>query len=239
MCGWSPAALLSSAMDVRVVDHPLAAARLTTLRDERTDNSKARFLETHKIPLRRISGIKPSDSEADAGLMHQKFAVIDRANVLTGSYNWTRAAELFNHENLLLFRNAGPLAEEGVLHRTHAPMKEGRHVSSAAYVDWVMSAAAVEVRSDLPDTGAAIDVGTDVVTRDGHRLGTIEAIDVDEERHVRGYVVREALFHRLDLVIPEDMIDAVTDDRVRLAADADDLRFVATRKSVDPPEATA
>jgi phosphatidylserine/phosphatidylglycerophosphate/cardiolipin synthase-like enzyme len=80
--------------------------------DERTDNSKARFLETHKIPLRRISGIKPSDSEADAGLMHQKFAVIDRANVLTGSYNWTRAAELFNHENLLLFRNAGPLAEE-------------------------------------------------------------------------------------------------------------------------------
>ncbi len=133
----------------------------------------------------------------------------------------------------------GPLAEGGVLHRTHAPMKEGRHVSSAAYVDWVMSAAAVEVRSDLPDTGAAIDVGTDVVTRDGHRLGTIEAIDVDEERHVRGYVVREALFHRLDLVIPEDMIDAVTDDRVRLAADADDLRFVATRKSVDPPEATA
>jgi uracil phosphoribosyltransferase len=29
-------------MDVRVVDHPLAAARLTTLRDERTDNSAFR-----------------------------------------------------------------------------------------------------------------------------------------------------------------------------------------------------
>jgi uracil phosphoribosyltransferase len=26
-------------MDVRIVDHPLAAARLTTLRDERTDNA--------------------------------------------------------------------------------------------------------------------------------------------------------------------------------------------------------
>ena len=26
-------------MDVRVIDHPLAAARLTTLRDERTDNA--------------------------------------------------------------------------------------------------------------------------------------------------------------------------------------------------------
>ena len=32
----------SSRMDVRVVDHPLAAARLTTLRDERTDNAAFR-----------------------------------------------------------------------------------------------------------------------------------------------------------------------------------------------------
>ena len=29
-------------MDVRVIDHPLAAARLTTLRDERTDNAAFR-----------------------------------------------------------------------------------------------------------------------------------------------------------------------------------------------------
>src|SRR3954469_13479973 len=29
-------------MDVRVVDHPLAAARLTTLRDERTNNASFR-----------------------------------------------------------------------------------------------------------------------------------------------------------------------------------------------------
>ena len=29
-------------MDVRVVDHPLAAARLTALRDERTDNAAFR-----------------------------------------------------------------------------------------------------------------------------------------------------------------------------------------------------
>lgn len=127
-----------------------------------------------------------------------------------------------------------PTGEDGVLHRTHAPMHEGRHVSSAAYVDWVMSAAAVEVRSDLPETGAAVDVGTDVVTRDGRKIGTIEAIDVDEVRQVRGYVVRSGMFHRLDLVIPEDLIDAVTEDHVRLTADADDLRFVATVMSAEP-----
>ncbi|HMM43796.1 MAG TPA: PRC-barrel domain-containing protein [Thermomicrobiales bacterium] len=128
----------------------------------------------------------------------------------------------------------GPTREDGVLHRTHAPMHEGRHVSSAAYVDWVMSAAAVEVRSDLPETGAAVDVGTDVVTRDGRKIGTIEAIDVDEVRQVRGYVVRSGMFHRLDLVIPEDLIDAVTEDHVRLAVDADHLRFVATEMAAEP-----
>lgn len=44
--------------------------------------------------------------------MHQKFAVIDRKVVLTGSYNWTVSADNYNSENLLLFRDAGPLAEE-------------------------------------------------------------------------------------------------------------------------------
>jgi phosphatidylserine/phosphatidylglycerophosphate/cardiolipin synthase-like enzyme len=44
--------------------------------------------------------------------MHQKFAVIDRSLVFTGSYNWTRAADHLNDENLLMFRNAAALAEE-------------------------------------------------------------------------------------------------------------------------------
>ncbi len=34
--------------------------------------------------------------------MHHKFAVIDSKLVLTGSYNWTRSAASFNHENLLI-----------------------------------------------------------------------------------------------------------------------------------------
>jgi phosphatidylserine/phosphatidylglycerophosphate/cardiolipin synthase-like enzyme len=75
-------------------------------------NSKGKFFEAQKIPLRRISGAKPVGGEKDGGLMHQKFAVIDRNIVLAGSYNWTYAAESLNDENLLLFREAGPLAEE-------------------------------------------------------------------------------------------------------------------------------
>src|SRR6185295_316924 len=80
--------------------------------DARTENSKGKFFDANKIPLRRLSGTKSKSQERDSGLMHQKFAVIDRRTVFTGSYNWTHSAETSNDENLLLFRDAGPLAEE-------------------------------------------------------------------------------------------------------------------------------
>jgi phosphatidylserine/phosphatidylglycerophosphate/cardiolipin synthase-like enzyme len=75
-------------------------------------SSKAKFFDTQKIPLRRISGIKSNAGEKESGLMHQKFAVFDRRIVFSGSYNWTHSADRSNDENLLLFRDAGPLAEE-------------------------------------------------------------------------------------------------------------------------------
>lgn len=45
-----------------------------------------------------------------SGLMHNKFAVIDRRLVITGSYNWTAGAEERNFENLLVIRSS-PIAE--------------------------------------------------------------------------------------------------------------------------------
>jgi phosphatidylserine/phosphatidylglycerophosphate/cardiolipin synthase-like enzyme len=80
--------------------------------DSRNDKSQGKFLEVQRIPVRRLSGGKPPHSVKEVGLMHQKFAIIDRRIVFTGSYNWTQAADSFNDENLLVFRDAGPLAEE-------------------------------------------------------------------------------------------------------------------------------
>jgi mitochondrial cardiolipin hydrolase len=34
--------------------------------------------------------------------MHHKYAVVDEKSVLTGSYNWTRSAALYNEENILV-----------------------------------------------------------------------------------------------------------------------------------------
>lgn len=80
--------------------------------DRTNDNSKSKFLEAQKIPVRRLAGSTAKPGEKDGGLMHQKFAVIDRRVVFTGSYNWTHSAENRNDENLLMFRDASPLAEE-------------------------------------------------------------------------------------------------------------------------------
>ena len=74
--------------------------------------SKGKFLEAQKVSVRRIAAMRPVPPEKETGLMHQKFAIIDRSAVLTGSYNWTHAADRLNDENLLFFRDAGPLAEE-------------------------------------------------------------------------------------------------------------------------------
>lgn len=74
--------------------------------------SKGNFLNQERVPIRRVSGVGKDKNPGDKGLMHQKFAVIDQTIVVTGSYNWTLSAEKFNHENLLVFRDARPLADE-------------------------------------------------------------------------------------------------------------------------------
>ena len=46
-------------------------------------------------------------SGAGSGIVHSKFAVIDAARVLTGSFNWTYSAEDRNWENLVAIDSPG------------------------------------------------------------------------------------------------------------------------------------
>lgn len=48
--------------------------------------------------------------DRDEKHMHHKFAVFDRALLLTGSYNWTRSAADLNNENIVITRER-PLVE--------------------------------------------------------------------------------------------------------------------------------
>lgn len=80
--------------------------------DAANETSKGQLLERQGISVRRASGLNTGNPQRGPGLMHQKFAVIDRKVLLTGSYNWTVSADQFNEESLLIFRDAGPLAED-------------------------------------------------------------------------------------------------------------------------------
>lgn len=61
-----------------------------------TKYSKVNKLMENNIPAR---------FDTRNGLMHNKFAVIDDKIVVTGSFNWTEAAENKNRENLIIIKN--------------------------------------------------------------------------------------------------------------------------------------
>jgi mitochondrial cardiolipin hydrolase len=55
----------------------------------------------------RAAGVPVRHDGNRKNLMHHKFAVVDGSVVLTGSFNWTRSAVLFNDENILVLRGGG------------------------------------------------------------------------------------------------------------------------------------
>lgn len=71
--------------------------------------SKHRFLNNHGVQV-RVDMSHLTRSGDFQGLMHHKFAVVDRQVVITGSYNWTASAQERNEENLLIFPRSVTLA---------------------------------------------------------------------------------------------------------------------------------
>lgn len=65
-------------------------------------------LQGTEVQVRRHTGF-------GGGIMHHKFAVVDEETVLTGSFNWTYAADNENDENLLVLSDkalAGQYSDE-------------------------------------------------------------------------------------------------------------------------------
>jgi phosphatidylserine/phosphatidylglycerophosphate/cardiolipin synthase-like enzyme len=65
-----------------------------------TDNDKI-FDKGSDVEELAKSGI-PVVVDVTDNHMHHKFAIFDNKTCLTGSYNWTRSAERYNHENILV-----------------------------------------------------------------------------------------------------------------------------------------
>jgi phosphatidylserine/phosphatidylglycerophosphate/cardiolipin synthase-like enzyme len=69
---------------------------LILLDDEPSRGSKGCLLQSWGIPVKQY---------VDSGIMHHKFAVVDGALVITGSYNWTTSAQTRNEENLIVIQS--------------------------------------------------------------------------------------------------------------------------------------
>jgi len=69
---------------------------------------KARGSDADLISERGI----PTYTDASYRIAHDKVMVIDGSKVITGSFNFTKSAEEYNAENLLVIANDPPLADQ-------------------------------------------------------------------------------------------------------------------------------
>ena len=86
--------------DDRISDGILSAARRGVSVRLISDNEKAGDLGSDLGRFER-AGV-PVAFDRSSAHMHHKFAVFDATRLLTGSFNWTRAATGENHENVLV-----------------------------------------------------------------------------------------------------------------------------------------
>jgi len=86
--------------DDRISDGVLSAARRGVKVRLISDDDKSGDLGSDVQRFER-AGVPVALDRCPAH-MHHKFALFDRARLLTGSFNWTRSASGHNHENLLV-----------------------------------------------------------------------------------------------------------------------------------------
>ncbi len=90
-----------------------------------TDDAKAEDLGSDVERFER-AGI-PTRVDRSPYHMHHKFAILDGASMLTGSYNWTRGAARDNEENLIVTTEPRLLAPfRATFDRLWAKLGQGR-----------------------------------------------------------------------------------------------------------------
>ena len=77
-----------------------------------TDDTQATATGSDVARLAKVTGVQVRHDGNQQAHMHHKFAVIDGAVLLNGSFNWTRAAVIANRENIVITRHAPSLLSQ-------------------------------------------------------------------------------------------------------------------------------
>jgi sporulation protein YlmC with PRC-barrel domain len=85
-----------------------------------------------------------------------------------------------------------------------------------------------QIRSRFDDTTAVIEEGSDVMSRDGEKIGEVHSVSVDAAtgRPTR-LVIRKGFLFTEDLVIPLSLVDSVGNDAIYLNVDKDEAKAAA------------
>jgi uncharacterized protein YrrD len=118
----------------------------------------------------------------------------------------------------------GPTTIDPLMWRSGPAGRGMQSTSEAEYLVAVASAAPVEVRSDLPDESVVIDTGTDVVTVDGEKIGTVDDVLYDENGKLTGFIIKAGRFQHHDMTVPISNVAVITKRYVRLKVDTETVR---------------
>jgi len=80
----------------------------------------------------------------------------------------------------------------------------------------------VVARSNLQTDDVVINKGTDVVGRDGDKVGTVDEIIYGSDDRIDGFVVKAGFLFHHDVRVPARWIESVTNDKVKLNVTADE-----------------
>mgnify|MGYP000114961104 CR=1 FL=1 len=81
----------------------------------------------------------------------------------------------------------------------------------------------LEARSNLPEDTLLIGRGTDVLDREGEKLGRVEEVETNEDGEVVAFVVRAGLLLHHDIRVPIDWVSSVTSEEVHLRLSAQEI----------------
>ena len=98
-------------------DNTQIAAALVNAKDRGVDvkvimdGSEANSTNVDVVQILNTGGVPLKIYTPPGGIVHDKVAIIDGKVVITGSYNWTNAAENYNDENLLILYSSSLAAQ--------------------------------------------------------------------------------------------------------------------------------
>lgn len=81
----------------------------------------------------------------------------------------------------------------------------------------------MEVETNVPPDATLIGRGTDVLDREGKKVGVVDEVETNEDGEVVAFVVRAGLVFHHDVRVPVELVSSVTSDAVHLRVNADEL----------------